>query len=65
MARHYIESRKGRLVQLYRDKVIPKIDAEIDRVVQSDPVRFSKLLQRINAPITETGAQIVDITEVG
>jgi hypothetical protein len=54
-----------RMVQLYRDKVIPKIDAEIDRVGQSDPVRFSNLLQRISAPAVEAEARIVDLTLVG
>ena len=64
MVRHYMESRKGRMVQLYRDKVVPKIDAEIDRVLQADPVRFSKLLQRINAPVCESGTLIIDLTSV-
>ena len=64
MAKHYIESRKGRMVQLYRDKVVPKIDAEIDRVLKADPGRYSKLLQRTNAPAYEAEAQIVDITAV-
>lgn len=65
MAKHYVESRRVRMVQLYREKVIPRIDAEIDRVLKADPVRFSNLLQRIGAPVCEARARIVDLTAVG